>query len=291
MLILKVPQHLVVWFKALILSVVVITAFGAAVESRADARLEFAEIAAGSPIEGARFQVFITKDGVAIAAGDGQQSPKPTIIYRQSTAEILFVDQSHHEYTVMTVDWLAKARVKAEQALEETRERADAQAENLSPEAKQKYQQTNSMARFMPLMGGLLGGNSRESVTYTSTGRVSEFNNFSCEQFNEMTGSTLTRIVCLARSENVGLDPQDAQMVEDFLATLARMRIAGVEEFGFKMPEFMMFSDQFTGFPIAVSDLDKNGFVLASIDNAALDNQSLDVPSSYLQTRIPMFGL
>jgi hypothetical protein len=251
-------------------------------------RLEFSVVDAGTLVPGDGYTVNIDQGRVAVSeSGDGQ---RVRVIFVEQSGQVIFIDHAHREYTVMTEAWLREANEKAHKAFDETQKRMKAQSENLSPTARKQVEQANSMMRLMPLMGGLFGDSSRKNVSYSRTGRRSDYQGLSCAQHEEITDGERSRIVCFADVETIGLDAEDASVVENFIGTLVRLYDGGVTEFGFDMPFFMVYDTSLQGFPIAASDPDQNGYVLMHTADQNVDAELLEVPESYLEAEIPLFG-
>lgn len=256
--------------------------------SLADAGMEFVAVESGAPVEGARYSVVIGDSGVAVS--DGTEANRSLVLFRSEDGAVVFVDHRHRQFTVMTEDWLREANDKAQETFELMQERMKEQSASLSPQARKQQQQANTMMRLMPLMGGLYGDGAANKATYSRTYRRSEFNGLGCEQYDELIEGERLRVICLATPGEVGLGSSDAQVLDRFLKTLARLYIDGLVELGFELPLIAMYSEQFSGIPIAASSPDNSGFVLTGPASGISDESLFEIPSGYLEAQIPLFG-
>ncbi len=236
------------------------------------------------------FRLVVSDDTVAVVSTD--KPDRPQLLYRSATKEVVFVDQTHREYTVLTEQWLREANEKAEKSAEEMRERLEKKSKDLSPAMRKQYERANTMMNFMPLMGGMLGGSSSKTdARYTNKSRSSEFNGMKCSQYDEFIDGERTRVLCLGQVSSIGISADAGALVEDYFKTLARMQNEGVFDYGFHKPQFMMFAERPpVGIPVAVSHPDGSGYVLETPADVENDPQIFELPSSYLQTQIPMMG-
>lgn len=254
----------------------------------ADSSLDYAIIEAGEPVESKRVTVAIGAGGVAVSDTSG--SGRARVLYRTENDDVVFIDHAHREYTVMTEAWLKDAGERAERTFEDMQQRLEERSDTMSPQARKQLAQAQTMMRLMPLMGGLYGGGSANKATYSRSYRRSEFNGLVCEQYEELVDGERRRIVCLSLPESIGLDAADARIFDRFIKLLARMYIAGLVEFGFEMPLFMLYDDQLQGVPVAASNPDNDGYVLTGKAGDSYDESLFDIPTSYLEAQIPLFA-
>ncbi len=270
---------------------VLVLAIAAGLSARAvadPARLEFATIADGRDVDGGRFAVVVGDASLAVTSpGDLDRA---AVVFRRDGGEVVFIDHARHEYVVMTEAWLADAAERARAAAEATRRRLDQLRDSSSSSGGTSLDSASAMMRMMPLMGGAASAPGQSGADYRPRGRQSEYNGLVCDQFDEIVDGRKARVVCLSAAEAIGLDDEKTALVEAFLATLARMRRAGLDEFGFKPPPLTMAGETFEGIPIVATDPDSNGYLLVGPASDANGNALLEVPSNYLEAKIPLYG-
>ncbi len=232
------------------------------------------------------FSVVVGESGVAVTPS---QKRGNAVIFVAETGELRFIDHAHREYTVMTEEWLREAREKAEASMQETRRRLESRKQSMSPQMRAQVEQADTMMRMMPLVGGLLGGGTSQTV-YSRNGRSAEFNGVPCTQYDELVDGERKRIVCLAEPSAVGLAGDTAGMLEAFRQALVRIEEMGGLEFGFSRPEVMV-AEALPGIVVAVSYPDGGGYVVNGPASGPDDASAFEIPDTYLRAEIPMFGM
>jgi len=229
----------------------------------------------------------VVRDG-DVGLFDAEESRGPVVLFRSESKELLFIEHSYREYTVMTESWLKDANDKAEKSVVEMQAQMEKKKSELSPRMRQQFDQANTMMKFMPLMGGMMIGGD-DGLEYSMTTRSMKFSDINCRQLDEFYQEEKSRVFCVGKAGDLGIGQTDAAAIEDFLESLGRMSEAGVFEYGFMKPVIVPTSKEYHGVPVAVSHPDGSGYLLAPTGDA-VNVPSLDIPENYLRAEIPMLG-
>ena len=223
--------------------------------------LEYRAVNADNDSGRTSFSIRISGPNLHIS-GSGFSDRDSALIYRAGTGEFVFIDHEVDEYTVMSEQWLTEARQKVEAHADRVKQKMDEAQKTMSVAQRQQYQQMQSMMKFMPVMGGLMGANQSEQPNYSASLLTSEFSGYRCKQLDERIKGDKTRIFCMASATDIGVSGVEATTFEKFVKTGARLKNRGVFEFGFSEPPLMIASEQVSGIPVAISWPDGSGYIV-----------------------------
>lgn len=244
--------------------------------------LEFALVESGAIADHGRFSLAVG-DGVVAVTLSGATKDASTL-YRRDGDEVVFIDHDRGEFTVMSESWLKTAAERARDAAHATRARLQA----LADKGHTTSVNIDALLGLLPLAPR--ERSDRPDVEYRFRDRIASYNGLTCREFDEQIDGRQARIVCLAAAEGIGFDAAQHDLVERFIATLARLEAAGLGDFGFEVPTLAMAGAAFEGIPIVASDAAGNGYLAVGPATSPAPAEALRVPERYLEAKIPFYG-